>query len=259
MASRHHIYNFHIGFWSAFLVSLLLVFQTALVLLATSGIGIAQDMQITITTPTEGAKYDQDALVSLAATTSEAALKLTFDIIDNTTGVVIATAQGQSVDYKNWQSSWSARQSGSFKIVAESGNFSSATPINIQVGEEALTVALKSPTNNSNISTITTFHAQTNISADSVSFNLAAIDGSVNTLSFEGTSTDKINWNYSFDPNTENITEGDYDVVAVAGEHQSRSSSGEGASSIMPYFSMSGSSSMVTYSALRYAVTPYLP
>lgn len=217
MRERHHIYNFHIGFWGSLLMSLAIMVQTAVFLVMSSAATLAQTAPIVVTSPVNAAQFEINVPVTIQAQTATPSFSnVNFTVIDTATGQPVGSdVVGQSADLRNWSGSWTPQFAGNFSITASNGQISSA-PVNVVVNAQiTVSVTITNPSTNGQILILpSTLTAMTNVPVDGVSFILT--DGGTVNKTFVATDADgqKKSWVYSLTDS--DTTAGNFQIVARA-------------------------------------------
>lgn len=220
MKERHHIYNFHIGFWGAFLISLSILIQSAVFLLADSVITHAAQ-GIVITVPVAGAHFAQGASVNLVAN-DPGLLSQPFNFLitekNNPTNAQLVP--GTSQDFINWFGTWDSGQSnGEFLITASANNFagnpqtSNTVSIFLDAPQTPVVIVdVSSPSPGEVVTAPKQFILTTDSDVQRVDIILTNSAGQdLPTLLTQGGPTA---WNSSFDPTS--VPTGSYTFVAKA-------------------------------------------
>lgn len=206
MSERHHFFNFHIGFWGSLLISLLVMVQSALLLLMTSGIGQAQTGPfLTIVQPPGTIQVVEGDTLPLAAQTSQAiSSSVTFFVIDVGSGQVqniLATSQ----DNINHTANWLASGAGAYDLTVQAldlgGTLQTAGPVRIKVVSIVqVNVTLPLPQSGANITAPTTFRAVTDVPVDSLQFLLTPVTTGDSDIFTANPVDQNLTWEHLFDP-----------------------------------------------------------
>ncbi len=218
MRGRHHIYNFHIGFWGAFLVSLTLMFHSAVLLLASAGITAAQTAPfITINSPSASQTFQQGDIVSLSATTASPVTQLSFVITNQTSGVVVTKNADVDPTFTNFTSSILLTEAADYKIDAIAVNPQTGSQVTqsttiVVLSGVVLDVIWRSPSANSTITGNQDLTVAVNPAPQSVLFRFTSQSGSVQE--FQGNASQGDEWTHSLDSTV--LPDGAYTIVGVA-------------------------------------------
>lgn len=219
MRGRHHIYNFHIGFWGAFLVSLALMMHSAVLLLATAGMTAAQTAPfITLNAPDNGQTFQQSSVLNLSASTSQPVASLRFRIINPGQSINDQRTGTPDGAFQNFTATYNLIATGDYQIIAEATNpqtgsqEQSAVNITVNSGIQ-LTVTIDTPDSGQVVSAPLEFKAITNAPVDALRFNLAAVQGGVDQ-DIPATQSQTNTWTNQFDPS--GFADGEYNLVAIA-------------------------------------------
>lgn len=216
MQARHHIYNFHIGFWGAFLVSLVIMAQSALFLVFSSAVTLAQTAStITILEPIDNQVLLPGAQANLVARTQNPSGTLTFVVTEINNVMPQQIIFAQTLDGLNWNAQTISLEQGSYTIIAQSDSQSSQS-ISITVGNAVqITLSILSPASGQVISTPIDFQVDTNVAVDSVDFILTPdAGGNSSTIATNAVDPNKRSWNANYNP-TE-ADNGGYTLIARA-------------------------------------------
>lgn len=215
---KHHIYNFHIGFWGAFLISLALIIHSSVLLVASSAISQAQTSPfITIDAPTNGAQYNIGDNIDITVTTADNAASVS-GIVTNTTNGQSSSANFTTSDFITWSSSHFALSDGQYTLDISATEAQSGANHQSQstfvVGQQiVITNTLLLPQNNETVSGLSPLKARTNIQVDSLVFNIKDSTGQT-IQSIQGNASTVTDWDAQFD--TTSLQNGNYTVEAEA-------------------------------------------
>jgi cysteine-rich repeat protein len=214
---KHHIYNFHIGFWGAFFISLALFVHSGVLLLASSAITSAQTAPfLVIDSPAQGSSHNQFELMTVSATTLDDASSVTGNVV-NTTTSNSTQLDLLATDNKNWSTPFRPTEEGQYEVNIIAINAADGAQFNSQVifgvGQQvSIDVTLSKPSNQDNLSSLTSFEAFTTASVDGVQFEVSDGAQVIQTIN-AGEETTNF-WKADFD--TEIVPDGDYQVKAIA-------------------------------------------
>lgn len=221
MHGRHHIYNFHIGFWGAFLVSLMVMAQSALFLVFSSAVTLAQTAPfVSLSSPTSGQQVLQGVpFVFTAQTQSAPSQPVRFFVKDLSTQFTTPFT-GQSTDPINWSFQWLSPSVANYEVFAQTTDTQGTTQITPTVLFSVVTaiqvvVGLDVPTSGMTITTPLEFQATTNVAVDTLEFILTPSSGGTEIVRSATRNTNNpMSWTSTIDPNS--MPAGQYNVVAKA-------------------------------------------
>lgn len=217
MPSKHHLYNFHIGFWNAILITLALVLQSSLFIVFGTAFTSAQTTSaVTFISPQNGQSFLASSTVNISVQTPQA-LNVVFEIIDNQNRKLITIGPTPADASKTvWNGSW-------LIDATMSGNFTIKAVVNLQVGqtiEESVSININAPIvvdvldplNGDSINGTKSFKATTNNAVDTLRFELTGSTGQ--SILFNANRTSGNDWEYIFNSST--FQPDDYTLKAIA-------------------------------------------
>ncbi len=219
MHQRHHIFNFHIGFWGALLISAVVTIQSGMLLLMTSSFTFAQTTPfVTLDQPSVDIQLlKDDALPLQAMTQSQAAGPLRFEITPQGGGLPDIIQVNSTTNV--WSGVWADTENvGDYTIVAKivdnAGTLHTSTSVNIEIIDN-VEVDLSNPSdpNFLNDRTSANIDATTTSPVDTLEFTFTPV-ASGSSLVLQAGSTNNKNWTVTFNPSAMPV--GDYNVTAEA-------------------------------------------
>ena len=214
MSERHHIFNFHMGFWGSLLVSMLVMIQSALLMLMTSGVGFAQQDFLTITLPPGDVQVITGTPLALEAIILQPAIiPVSFSITNAATGLA-ENIIGNSADGLTFNAQWIAGSPGMYEVRAEVVDpqqiIHRAGPIMIEsLADINVIVDMVGPPAGSVITDVTPLVAVTDVGVDGLQFLFTPVTvGDSDIFSAQAADPAGMNWSFDFDPF--GITPADY-------------------------------------------------
>ncbi len=211
---RHHIYNFHIGFWGAVFVSLSILFHSAILLIAGAAVSTAQTQPqaIAIESPASGQSFLVGDQLILRARTIVPVPGVSFSITNSTGEFVLPlTPATGDANFTLWQiPDWAATQSGNFTITAVIPSTQQSTSLNVSI-QESLAITMRNPNHGQVLTQPTIFTAIVTGIADRVEFDLG---NGLPTIDATQNPNAAGEWSANVDPST--LIDGNHTVVARA-------------------------------------------